>query len=185
MVSGLRAAVDHVEHTAGGSDNDVNATLKATNVLADACASHAGVALSAKVIAKGDNDLLDLGSELASGCKDQGLGLTDAEVNALENTNGKGGSFAGARLGLGDEIVTLDEGKNGALLDGRGLLESIGVDSTEELLLEAHGVEAFDAGIVVGLDEGALAKGVRGDGANLACSCAHFLFKLLLGGYST
>lgn len=39
------------------------------------------------------------------------------------------------------ERLTLDDGHDGALLDSRGALETVGVDTTEELGLEVHGVE--------------------------------------------
>jgi hypothetical protein len=48
--------------------------------------------------------------------------------------------------------LTLDNGHDGALLDGRGTLETIGVDSTEELGLKVHVVEGVRGLIVVGLD---------------------------------
>lgn len=47
---------------------------------------------------------------------------------------------------------TLDDGHDGALLDSRGALETVGVDSTEELSLEVHVVERVGDLIVVGLD---------------------------------
>ena len=37
--------------------------------------------------------------------------------------------------------LTLDDGHDGALLDGRRALETVGVDTTEELSLQVHGVE--------------------------------------------
>jgi hypothetical protein len=48
--------------------------------------------------------------------------------------------------------LTLDDGHDGALLDGRGTLETVGVDSTEELGLEVHGIEGVRGLIIVGLD---------------------------------
>lgn len=48
--------------------------------------------------------------------------------------------------------LTLDDGDDGALLDGGGALETVGVDSTEELSLEVHGIERVGDLVVVGLD---------------------------------
>jgi hypothetical protein len=48
--------------------------------------------------------------------------------------------------------LTLDDGHNGALLDGRRTLETVSVDTTEQLALEVHGIEAVGGLIVVGLD---------------------------------
>jgi hypothetical protein len=62
--------------------------------------------------------------------------------------------------------LTLDDGHDGALLDGRGALETVGVDTTEELSLEVHGIEGIGGLIVVGLDlscsAGNLVSAVRG-----------------------
>jgi hypothetical protein len=55
--------------------------------------------------------------------------------------------FGGAR-----QKRTLDDGHNGALLDGRGALETVGVDPTEKLSLQRHVVEGVRGLIVVGLD---------------------------------
>jgi hypothetical protein len=49
---------------------------------------------------------------------------------------------------------TFDNGHDGALLDGRRALETVGVDSAQELALEVHGVEAVGGLIVVGFDLG-------------------------------
>ena len=57
-------------------------------------------------------------------------------------------------LGLGDEIAAEDGGLDGALLDGRGLLETVGVDAAEELLGKFHAVEGLDGLVPVGVDVG-------------------------------
>jgi hypothetical protein len=48
--------------------------------------------------------------------------------------------------------LTLDDGHDGALLDGGRALETVGVDSTEELGLQVHRIEGVGGLIVVGLD---------------------------------
>ena len=48
--------------------------------------------------------------------------------------------------------LTFDHGHDGALLDGRRPLEAVGVDSTQELALEVHGIEAVGGLVIVGLD---------------------------------
>jgi len=57
-------------------------------------------------------------------------------------------------LGLGDEIAAEDGGLDGTLLDGRRLLETVGVDTTEKLLGELHAVEGIDGLVPVGFDVG-------------------------------
>lgn len=66
-------------------------------------------------------------------------------TDLLEDRDGEGGGLSGSRLGLGDDIVSLDDGDDGSLLDGGRSLESVRVDSSEELRLELHVVEAKEA----------------------------------------
>jgi hypothetical protein len=61
--------------------------------------------------------------------------------------------------------LTLDDGHDGALLDGRRALETVGVNTTEELSLQVHVVEGVGGLIVVGLD--------------LACVTGQFVFCVL------
>lgn len=49
-------------------------------------------------------------------------------------------------------VLTLDDWHDSALLDSRWALETVGVDSAEELALEVHGIEGVGGLIVVGLD---------------------------------
>ena len=57
-------------------------------------------------------------------------------------------------LGLSDQVPSKHGGLDGPLLDSGGLLETVGVDSPEEILGEAHGVEGLNCLIPVGLDVG-------------------------------
>ena len=50
------------------------------------------------------------------------------------------------------EKLTLDDGHDGTLLDSRRALETVGVDTTEELSLQVHVIEGVGGLIVVGLD---------------------------------
>ena len=49
---------------------------------------------------------------------------------------------------------TFDDGHDSTLLDGRGPLEAVGVDSAQELALQFHGIEAVGGFIIVGFDLG-------------------------------
>lgn len=53
---------------------------------------------------------------------------------------------------LGAQLLTLDNGHDGALLDGGGSFETIGVYSAKEFCLEVHVVERVRGLIIVGLD---------------------------------
>jgi hypothetical protein len=56
-------------------------------------------------------------------------------------------------LSLGDDIAPLDAWNDCSLLDGRRLLETVSVDSSQEFLFQVHGVEIVDDFIPVGLDD--------------------------------
>lgn len=59
-----------------------------------------------------------------------------------------------SRLGLGNQVTAQDGGFDGSLLDGRGLFETVGVDTTEELLGKLHAIERVDSLVPVGVDVG-------------------------------
>ena len=73
-------ALQHVEDTPRGADNDVNAGLEDALVLADAGPADAGVDLDAEVVAEGPHDLLDLLGELSGRGEDEGLALEEGVV---------------------------------------------------------------------------------------------------------
>ena len=166
-------ALDHVVDTAGGTDDDLGAVLEGLHVIPDAGAANAGVALDLHEVTDGDHNLLDLLGQLAGGGEDESLAGLDVRVDLLENGDGEGGGLAGTGLGLGDHVVTcgewvrsgsaralralgltLDDGHDGTLLDSRRALETVGVDSTEELALEVHRIEGIGGLIVVGFNLG-------------------------------
>ena len=69
------------------------------------------------------------------------LSLANSGIDNLENGDGEGGSFTSTGLGLGDSVATFADLDNGARLDGRGGLVPICVDSTEQILLQVHGLK--------------------------------------------
>lgn len=89
-------------------------------------------------------------------------GRQTARTHPLEDGDREGGGLAGSRLGLGNNVVALDDGDDGALLDSRGALETVGVDTAEEVGLELHVVEA--RGGMVGLDENRALAQIEGRG---------------------
>lgn len=165
------SSLNHVVDSTGGSDNDVDTLLDDSNVLGDRGTTNAGVALNLHVLAKGKHDLLDLVGQLSGGSNDQSLGLLNLLVNVLQSRNGEGGSLTGTGLGLSKNIVTLDDGENGSLLNGGGVLETVTVDTSEELVLESKVVERGDNLVVVGGDLGRI---------NVGESVGHFGFQLVL-----
>ena len=72
---------------------------------------------------------MDLRDKLTGGREDDGLDSFDVRVNPIEDGNGEGGGLASTGLGLGNDIVSLEDGDDGALLDGGGSLETRKVKS--------------------------------------------------------
>lgn len=99
------ATLDHVLDTAGSTDNDVRAVLESLHIVTNAGAADAGVALHVHKVTNGDNDLLNLLSQLTGGSKDQSLALLQVGIDLLENGNGESGGLASTRLGLSNDIV--------------------------------------------------------------------------------
>lgn len=71
----------------------------------------------------------------------------------LKNGNREGRSLAGTGLSLCDNVMALDAGDDGALLDGRGLLETVGVDAAKKFLPQRHVVEVLADLLPVGVDQ--------------------------------
>lgn len=66
------------------------------------------MAFNVHEITDGNNDLLDLLSQLTGGSKDQGLALLNVWVKLLENRDGESGGLSGTRLSLCDNIVAFE-----------------------------------------------------------------------------
>ena len=93
-------------HATGRADNDLGTVLEGLHIIANTGSTNASVALDVHEVANGDDDLLDLLSQLASRGKDQGLAGLDGRVDLLQNRDREGSRFASTGLGLGDDIVT-------------------------------------------------------------------------------
>ena len=87
------------------------------DVLAQVGSSNAGVTLHVHVVAEGQDHLLDLDRQLPGGGEAEHLGLPDGGVDALQDRDGEGGSLSCSRLGLGNDVTTLDDRLDGSLLD--------------------------------------------------------------------
>jgi hypothetical protein len=170
-VVGLQdTTLNHVVDTSGGTDNNLGTVLEGLHVVTDGGTTNAGVAGNVHEVTDGDNDLLDLLGQLTGGGEDKRLAGLDVGVDLLEGGDGEGSRLSGTRLSLRNDIVawstsapalgcrcevgklTLDDGHDGALLDSRRALETVGVDTTEELGLQVHRVEGVGGLIVVGLN---------------------------------
>ena len=86
VVGAERATVDHVEHPAGGTDDDLDTLLELGHVLTNVRTADACVALDVHVVAEGDDDLLDLLRKLTSGSEDEGGGIGFARTSVTSCT---------------------------------------------------------------------------------------------------
>ena len=141
----------HVHDTTGGTDNDVDTVLKAGNIIGDTGSTDARVATDVEVVSESENDLLDLLGQLTGGGKDKGLASNEISLNPLEDTDGKSRGFPSSRLSLSDDIASLDDGEDGPLLNSRRLLKTHSINTTEQGLLEVHGIEVTDDSLLVAL----------------------------------
>ena len=73
-------AVDHIKHPSWGTDDDMDALLELGHILANIGASDASVALDVHVIAKGDDNFLNLLSQLAGRGENESLGALDRHI---------------------------------------------------------------------------------------------------------
>ena len=142
------------------TDNNVLSGVELPHVLPDGGAANAGVTLGPHVVTQRHHNLLDLLSQLPGGGQEEGLALPQVGVDLLQDSDGEGRGLTGSRLSLGDNIhalkyygkqksslssrrTNLDARDNGSLLDSRWLLETIGIDSSEELFLQVHVIEVL------------------------------------------
>ena len=135
------AAAEHVVDAAGGTDDDVDATLEDALILAHGRTTDARVALHVEVVAERAHDLLNLLRELAGGREHERLALLLLVVELLQDAGAEGGRLTGTGLRLLDHVQALGEGDDTALLDRGRLLETVGVDAAEEVLVQVHGVK--------------------------------------------
>jgi hypothetical protein len=97
--------LDHIVNTTWGTNDNLGTLLKSLHIITDAGTTNACVALDVHEVANGNNDLLDLLSQLTGWGEDQGLALLDVGVELLEDGDRESGSLSGTRLSLSNNIV--------------------------------------------------------------------------------
>jgi len=140
----------------------VNTFLEFCHVFTDIGTSHTSVALDVHVVAKGNNDFLNLLREFTGRREDKGLGSLNGHVQLLKNGDGKCGGLASARLCLRNDIVAFYNRYNCTLLNSGRTLKTwgrsvllyeeyrrghkglpVGVNTTEKLRFEIHIIKAI------------------------------------------
>lgn len=97
--------LDHVLDTTWSADHDLRTILKSLHIITDTGTTNTCVALHVHEVTNGDDNLLNLLSQLTGWGKNQGLALLDVWVEFLKNGDGESGSLSGTRLSLGNNIV--------------------------------------------------------------------------------
>jgi len=92
--------------TTWSTNNDLWTILKSLHVITNTGTTNACVALNVHEVTNGNDDLLNLLSQLTSWGKDQGLALLDVWVQLLEDGDGESGSLSGTRLSLSNNIMS-------------------------------------------------------------------------------
>ena len=136
----LEGAAAHVVHDAARrADDDVRALAEAKKlaVVGLAAVNRQGVEAAFE-----EGQLVDflgnLDGQLARRAEDQNLGVAPGDIHLFDGRGGEGGGFAGAGLGLADDVLARHEERNGFGLNGRGLLEAELMDGFEQFLRQAQ-----------------------------------------------
>lgn len=154
VLSEEESLLDHFQNSARSADDDVDTVTETLAVFLGVSATGARVSGDLQVLTQVEDDGDDLLSELSHWSDDERLSVSRVGVDKLQSTDGEGSGLAGTRLSLSDGVSVLDDGNDSTLLDGRGLFETVSVDSSKEVLLESELVERVNRLEPVGLDVG-------------------------------
>eukprot|EP00756_Hemistasia_phaeocysticola_P041929 Hpha_TRINITY_DN16942_c0_g1::TRINITY_DN16942_c0_g1_i4::g.55631::m.55631 len=135
--------LDHVEHTPGGTHRHEHARLQLPQIVRHTGTAHEGVAERpvAQVLTDRRHHLLRLRRQLASRRQHHTLAVTLRPLHTLQQPDRERTSLSSPRLRLRDQVTALDEGDDRTLLDRRRLLETVRVDTTEQVGVQRHLVE--------------------------------------------
>ena len=132
----FQGAAFHVIHdAAGGADNHLGAATQAFQLGAVFTATVNGQHLQAFDIgSKFFTGSGDLDSQFAGGSQDQHLRFTQVGVQAGKQGQGEGSGFTGTCLGLTQQIVAIEQQRDGLRLNRRRLFEALTGDRREQYL---------------------------------------------------
>ena len=91
--------------------------LEFTNILANGGATSTRVASDVHVVSQSEDDRLDPSPKFSSGGQNERLGLSNGDIDRLEDWDGECRGFIDAGLSLGDHVSPLGDWKNRALLE--------------------------------------------------------------------
>lgn len=85
VVGAQELALDHVLHTTGSTNNDMDSLLEVAHVFTDIGPTDASVGLGVHEVTQGNDDLLDLGGQLTGRGQDEGLAAANVGVDRLQD----------------------------------------------------------------------------------------------------
>jgi hypothetical protein len=119
-------AIHHVHHPSDGTDRHVR-LLQPGGLVPDRRAAEDGDDLDALALAVGPERLGDLDAELPGRGEHERLDLLDPRVDVLDHRQPERGGLAGAGLRLTDHVASLEQRRDGLLLDrGRPRVPQMG-----------------------------------------------------------
>src|SRR3569833_2121000 len=120
-----RAAAHMIHDAAGSADDDLGALFEAIELPLVGLSAVNGQRHNAAFEKSQLVDFFgDLPGEFARGAENKNLYKALRGIGFFNGGNGERGGFAGAGLGLADDIRALDERRDGLGLNGRGLFET-------------------------------------------------------------
>lgn len=88
-------SLDEIFDSSWGADNNLDAAiLECIPILLGVSSSNAATSVDVDELAEAEDDLVDLLGEFSGGGEDDGLALRGLRVDQLQDSDGKGSSFA-------------------------------------------------------------------------------------------
>ena len=121
----------------------MRAMLQVENILVYISSPDAAVHLYLHEVTQGQAHFLRLLGQFSCRREYQHLRLPHGQFESVERAKREDARLARATLTLHDNIAALNDGQNGSLLHGGGLIEAIGVEAAEEGFRNAQLVKAI------------------------------------------
>jgi hypothetical protein len=127
-----------VVHTAGATDDD----LRAVGLQVGHIVLRGGSADEELHVEPGHlrtqvlDDVVNLLGQLARGRNDERLRLFQVQPHPVQRAGGECAGLAAARLRLSNDVSAVNDGQNGLLLNGAGLLKTVAVYAAHELRVQ-------------------------------------------------
>ena len=102
----------------------------------DGGSADAAEGLDVEVLTDAFDDVIDLFGEFPDGGEDDYLGGPPLGVDPLQRPNYEGSGLASSGLCLGNGVFLDDEWFDGSLLDCGGFIETIGVNPSQQVLVQ-------------------------------------------------